>query len=594
MKLIIFDFEVFKYDTLLGCYILENDSITKWQSWDLNEIKKLYQQNLESIWIGWNIEDYDNIILQTVCKTLDQSKIKKINDSIIAGQRHYLNMPLIYYDLICNHHTGLKTIEAFVGKNISESEVDFNLDRPLTEEEKRLTESYNLDDLDQTYDNFVALYPEFSLRLQIIKEFGLSLKALNVTGTQVAEMVLKAEQVPGIENMYIAPKMYDCLKLNNQLVKDFYLNETFRTDEKLKTSICGVNHSLGCGGIHGARKKYHADWAYYFDVSGYYNLIMINFDLLPRTIPDSAKKDYKFMYHEQLRLKKIDPQKRKVYKPILLAVFGAQNNKDCKFYDPYKGKLVTITGQIFLVDLLEKLEGKIELIQSNTDGVIAKPLPNTDEQEILDIIDEWQKRTGFNLKLEKIYNIQQRDVNNYMYVDDKNEVHVLGEAVKHYHGIDSPFKTDGYNSKEALIIAKAIVDYYIYNKLPEQTIEENKNNLRYFQYICKKNSFDWMEYEETNLITKEVTSYKIQNVNRAFALKSDTISGMIYKMKSDGKKAKVSNLPDSIFVYNNDIRKSETIEQLQSKIDYDYYINRSYERILEFSNFKKIKDILYE
>ena len=66
----------------------------------------------------------------------------------------------------------LKTTECVVGKNISETPVDFNLDRPLTEEERLLTESYNRDDLEQTRDNFYAQFDDFALRLDNIKEFN--------------------------------------------------------------------------------------------------------------------------------------------------------------------------------------------------------------------------------------------------------------------------------------------------------------------------------------------------------------------------------------------------------------------------------------
>lgn len=587
MKIIIFDFEVFKYDTLLGCKIISPEEVNIFQTWDLNEIRDFYNENLNSIWIGWNNESYDNLILQAIIKGENEKKVKKISDDMILKKRRgYLNIKLNYYDLMTNHFTGLKSIEAFDGKNISESEVDFNIDRPLTEKEKLLTESYNRDDLEQTYENFINLQNEFQLRLDMINTFNLPLDALHYTGTQVAELVLKAEKIDGIEDMVIKPKMYKELILNNPKLINFYLNEKYRTTEKLKIDVCGLEHKIGMGGIHAAKNNYTTDWAYYFDVSGYYNLIMINYDLLPRTIPEESKKLYTFMYEEQLRLKKIDPGKRKVYKPILLAVFGAEINPHCKFYDPYKGRLVTITGEIFLVDLLEKLEGKVELIQSNTDGIIAKPLPGVKDEELISTINEWQNRTGFVLKLDKIYDIHQRDVNNYMYRDSKGEIHVLGEALKHYKGDKNAFVTDGYNSKEPLIISNCIVEYFMNGKSPEEIIEENKDNLKLFQYICKKLSFDWIEYDKMNLTNEISISEKVQNVNRAFAYNNPNEIGMLYKYKEvDGKlkKTKISNLPKSVFVYNNEILSKEARDKIQPMIDYDYYILRAYERIAEFA-----------
>ena len=46
----------------------------------------------------------------------------------------------------------------------------------LTDEEKKLTESYNLDDLKQTLYNFKMFYNQFKLRIQIIKKFNTTKK----------------------------------------------------------------------------------------------------------------------------------------------------------------------------------------------------------------------------------------------------------------------------------------------------------------------------------------------------------------------------------------------------------------------------------
>lgn len=586
MKLIIFDFEVFKHDTLFGAKILEKNSSRIYQTWNLEDIKDFYEDNRDEIWIGHNNSHYDNYILQGIVMNKKEEDLRKINDDIIERDvKQKLHIPLYYYDLILNHFTGLKTVEAVMGKNISETGVDFNLDRKLTSEEKAKTESYNRDDLDQTYEDFNLLKDEFQLRLEMIREFNLSLDCLKLTGTQIAEKVLHAERIHNIDKQEIKPIIYDNLYLNNQQVLDYYLNEKFKTDEKLEIEICGVKHKLGSGGLHGAREKVICDECLYLDVSGYYNLIMINFDLLPRSIPQEGKKLYEYMYYQQLELKK-HPElklKRGVYKTILLSVFGAMRNKYCNFYDPYKGELVTITGQIFIIDLLEKLEGKIYLFQSNTDGIIVKPSKNSSEEEVLQIVKDWCERTHFVIKPKKIYNIIQRDVNNYLYQDEEGNIEVKGEALKHFACKENPFTTDSFNSKEPLIISKAIVNYLVNGIKPEQTIEKNKENLKLFQFVCKKQSYDWVEYEE--IIDGETKTIKLQNVNRVFAMNDENKQGMIYKLKNrNGKisKSRFSSLPDSVFVYNNEILSDKTKVYLLNKIDYNYYIIRSYERIMEF------------
>lgn len=593
-NIIIFDFEVFKYDTLLGVKILQNDKIETLQTWNLSEMQQFYYDNKESIWIGHNNSGYDNFILQEVVNNKNSLEIKQKSDDIISNNKKtYLNLPLYWYDLISLHMTSLKTVECAVGKNISTSEVDFNLDRPLTEEEKLKSESYNRDDLEQTLDDFYNTLFEFTLRLDEIEQFNLTLDALHLTGTQITELVLHAKKIDGIENHYIAPTIPQQLRMKNKDVLDFYLNEDFRKRKKLTIDIFGTEHSLGVGGIHGAIKNYHDDWAYYFDVSGYYNLLMINYDLLPRSIPQKYKQLYVEMYHDQLKLKKTNPKKRKVYKDVLLSVFGATMNEHCKFYDPNKGTLITILGQMFLVDLLEKFENKVKIIQSNTDGVILKPLNGITENEIHEIIDEWQNRTGFVLKFDKIFDIHQRDVNNYIYRDVDGNIVAKGEVFKHYNAWENVFQKDSYRAKEPIIIEYAVVEYFMNNTLPEQTIEKYKRNLRMFQFICKKNTYDWLDIEKTNLLTNTTEIENLGSLCRAFAYNNNEVKQKIYKHKPNGKvpKSMLQNLPNNVFVYNNEILSDDAIDKLMPKIDYEYYIKRSYERISEFYDIKVVKKL---
>lgn len=563
MKIFIFDFEVFRYDVLLGIYDVNNGKYI--QTWDKEEIKRIYKENLNTVWVGHNNEDYDNLILQTILR--DGNCFDVSNDIVLKRKRHYLNIPLIYYDIISLHITGLKVIEAAMGKNISETQVDFDINRPLTAEEKRLTESYNRDDLDQTFEDLKLTKSEFQLKLDLIKEFKLPWDALHYSQAQIAAKVLKAKRINNISKMPWEPRLYPQLRVTNQTALNYYLNKEWELGKKPVLMLCGVKHQMGIGGMHAARERCFYDWAYYFDVSGYYNLVMINYDLLSRSIPEEGKKLYEYMYHEQLRLKKIDPVKRQVYKTILLAVFGAQKHESSDLYDINKGTLIPVVGQMFLVDLLEKLEGKVELIQSNTDGIIAKPLDNVREEDVVEIINEWQERTGFTLKLDKIYNIVQRDVNNYMYKDDKGNIHVKGEAVKYYNNWKNPLAANCYNSKEPLIIHQCIVEYYMNGKNPGETVKTYENELRLFQYICKVQSYDYLTFEN------EKTVVQLQKVNRCFASKE---AGMIYKNKT-GKHDKYSNLPERVFVHNGEININ-----IKEKIDYNYYVRRAWERIDEF------------
>ena len=48
-NIIIYDFEVFKYNTLLGAIIINDGEINLFQSWDLDEIKNFYKEHVREI-----------------------------------------------------------------------------------------------------------------------------------------------------------------------------------------------------------------------------------------------------------------------------------------------------------------------------------------------------------------------------------------------------------------------------------------------------------------------------------------------------------------------------------------------------------------
>lgn len=594
--IIVFDAEVFEYDCLIGTLVVDGQGhVTVKQMWDPEEIKKFYYLHEDDFWVGHNNKHFDNPVLEAI---LNDKNPKEVARQIIEmGKKVKCHLKFKYYDLMATSYYSLKVTEASAGKNISESQVDFTLKRPLTKEEKELTEKYNRDDLFQTLDNLndPSVSGYLAARLNLVSMFDLNTECLTMTETQVAAKVLKAKQVPGIEHKLLKPTMYDTLQLNNKELLDYYFREGFRTKEKLKFMLCGVEHKCGSGGIHSALVKYHTDKALYFDVSGYYNLVMMNYDLLPRTMGPESKDIYRDLYYKQLEYKKTAPFKRWALKVVLLSVFGSMMNEYTDFYDPQKGLLVTITGQLFIVDLLEKLEHLIKVIQSNTDGIIVEPYNWEDKDKIIQIVEDWEKRTGFVIKKDMIYDVWQRDVNCYFYKDDKGSIHCKGEAVNNYDRWQHLFESGVFNSKEPPIIAQGIVDYYLYDKLPEQVIDEHKHQLRMFQYICKPQSYDYLDYEKSYADGSTSVEH-LQHINRAFALNSDEYVGMVYKKKDEkvGKKAtkaKIANLPDSVFVYNDEILSDEAIEKVQQQINYNYYVERIYERIKEFVAIKELRGI---
>ena len=591
MNIAIFDFEVFRYDTLLGYGFvdLKTGKCAYKQTWDLNEMRELYNTyGADTIWVGWNSNHYDDLIFEAIVKN-QVSPFVKSKELIGQKWKPFCRFPFFGYDLLNGflNPPSLKLTEALEGDSIDTTEVDFDLQRPLTAEERAQTEQYNMSDLKRTYKNFCKFKGKFELRIAMINEFNIPLQqGLRMTGTQIAAAALGAKAVPGIENQKIKPVLYPTLQVKNQQMIDWFLGEKFREKENIRLNICNTTVNFAAGGAHSECNKYHAKKAMYADISGYYNLVMMNFDLLPRTLDEAGKERYKFMYHEQLRLKKIDPGKRKIYKTICLSVFGAMNNEHTDFYDPQKALLVTSSGEMFMLDLLEKLDGLGTAFNVNTDGIMFEPFDWNDEEKIRNIIQEWVERNGFAVKTGIITDYHGRDVNCYVMREPDGELCFKGEAVKNYDISDKAFAEGAFfNCKEPPIIAKGIVAAFMDGILPEQFVEQNKNDMKLYQYTCKKNTFDYMAYKMTTINTGSIAEYQIQSPSRCFAKRDVSSVGTIIKHRTKNGKhtfAKVQNLPDNVFIWNDEILSEDAVNKIAPQIDYKYYVNQIYERINEF------------
>lgn len=600
MNVLIYDMEVFPHGVLLGTILLKDNQKILYQTWDQNEIRKFYEEHKEDIWCGHNNLTYDDNILEAIIKGKDP--YLKSQEIIKSGIRRKTRLYLYSYDImsVSRNPFSLKLTELICGKNIKTTDVDFNLDRELTDEEKRLTEEYNKADLEQTLYNFEKMYNQFKLRVQIINYYGLDLMHnLRVTGTQLAANVLGAHNDPTLKFKPIPPTIYPTLRLKNKRLLDFYLNEEFRQGKSDIINVCGAELTIAAGGIHSAVKKFYAPKVMYSDVGGYYNRCLMYLDLLPRTMPKESKELYEFMFNEQLKLKKFPERadERSMYKTILLSVFGAMNNEYTDFYDPWKALLVTISGQLFLVDLLEKLEGLVTIVQANTDGIMMIPYDWNDEPKVIKIIEEWEARTGFVIKKEHLYNLWQRDVNCYFCEDEDRNVIYKGDAVRNYVVDDIQYASCRlFDCKEPPIIAQGIINYLLYNISPEDTVKDACKNLILFQYACKKNTYDYMTedkillYKNARGTQKEelLESKETKALNRVFAAKTEYVEGLpvitvLTKHKDKNGKhtmSRVANLPDSVFIYNEDIRDAYDI--LKNKINYQYYVDRIYEKVQDF------------
>lgn len=556
---------------------------------DEDELVKFHNRYKECIFVGYNSRNYDQHIFKGLILGMDAGYI---NDKLILeGKKGWeivrggYKVKFNNFDIMPNPPIGLKTLEGFMGSNIMETSVPFDLDRPLTDEEIKETLRYCLHDVRETIKVFEAKREEFDSQLQLIEAFNLEMSQFTKTKAQLSAYILEAEKHPdrGDEFEFIMPKT---LKLDKyQHIKDWYdnpANKRYKNDKgkknQLEVEIAGVPHVLGYGGIHGSRDNYHAEGIILCaDIASMYPALIIEYNLMSRNVESVAK--YRQIRDERLKLKAAKNPKQQPLKIVLNATFGTFKDQFNPLYDKLMSNSICISGQLLLVDLIEKVEPYCELIQSNTDGIFMKVDNYENVAKIKEIAAEWEKRTRLDLEWDEFKKIYQKDVNNYILIPEK----LYDEKGK------PKWKSKGAYCKQLKevdydlpIVNKALVNYFVHGTPMEETIYPC-DELREFQKLVKVGStYLYAAYGEERLKEK---------VLRVFASKDPNAKG-VFKIKlkmKDGVEQevpdKIGNTPDKCFIDNSDI-KGKTVPDY---LDKDYYVDLAKKRLEDYLGITKQK-----
>lgn len=242
------------------------------------------------------------------------------------------------------------------------------------------------------------------------------------------------------------------------------------------------------------------------------------------------------------------------------STYGAMKDKFNPLYDPRSANNVCIFGQLLLTDLIERLEGHCQLIQSNTDGLIVKLHGN--EKEVIAICKEWEERTGMGLGYDRMTKVIQKDVNNYLAVFENGKIEAKGAYVKDLNNLDY----------DLAIVNKAVRNFLLYGASVRRTIYECQD-FRMFQKVVKlSNKYRWVEHERA--------SGNIKYANKAYRVfaSNDNSDGRLLKCDGVRNPAKFGNTPDHCFIYNGDL----TGVSIPRKLDRGYYVALAKKRLEDF------------
>ncbi len=279
-------------------------------------------------------------------------------------------------------------------------------------------------------------------------------------------------------------------------------------------------------------------------------------------------------------------------KLVVNTTYGASLNKYNDLCDPLMGRSVCITGQLFLLELAQHLYkdvANLRIVQLNTDGIMIE-FDDSQYDQVQEILNEWQSRTGFELEEDSIAKIAQKDVNNYVEVQPSGKFKTKGGYL--VRGVLTNAKIDftqmglpawenltggAFNiNNNATIVAKALVEYFVHGTPPEDTINAC-DDIFQFQIIAKAGA----KYREAyHMVDGE--RVQVQKVNRIYAT-TDPRYGKLFKVKAENdSEAKIEMLPEHCII-DNDNHLSIT------DVDKQFYIDMAKKRINDFMGIKPEK-----
>lgn len=580
--MIVFDFECFRYDWLFVALDLETEQYTIIEN-DRQRMIEFYEQHKQDIWIGYNCKNYDKYILQAIIEGINP---KPVNDYIIGGGVGWKlfdkKLDINLYDCMIMGKS-LKQLESYFGVDIRETEIDFNIDRPLTDKERASNIEYCKSDVYNTALVFMHNKQEFEAQLGLIKLSGGSLQDLAKTKAQLSAKILEAKPLP-IE-MLREEWQFEY----NQCVKDYdykhkdvlkffdSLRETKDAKAKYECELYGVPHVFALGGVHAGINNYFYDnkcvskenkRLLHVDVASYYPHIMTEWGFLTRAVPSIQK--FKDIMELRLKYKK---EKNPLQAPLKIAINGSYGQSGAgkqledgsykilsNMFDPRRMREVCINGQLMLLQLIEDVMENVDsavIVNTNTDGIVFE-IDNNDFNKLDGYVKAWEKRTKMTMEYDDTSYLAQKDVNNFITIFTNDEMERKGSYVK------TPKPCD----YDLPILSDCIVEYFVHGITPEEYIN-NINKLAPFMKTYKL-----MGSYVRALHGDEEQQGKVFRVFASCSRKD----GCLYKQKEGKNKEKFAGCPERCKIVNSDIRGLA----VPSWLDKNWYIEQAWKRIKDY------------
>lgn len=605
-------YDIESFPNLFTCSILnsENNKLITYEISegrnDLGKIVMLFQLK-EFYFCGFNNRSYDDVIINYLIIKFDDLRykpifeltwlIKSMSDKIIkepvanwVDYKHaYLfnSFDLMTMSFSAKNRVGLKELEVTMGfPNVMEYEGDFSKNVPKELKDKVI--EYNQNDVLATGELLNLKKNDIELRLKLNEKYKINV--LSKDNVNMGMEILKKEYLEKTNKTWddIKDLKTPCqLVAFKNIIFDFIQYTTpplQKLLEKLKKvtidpnnkdfrevfEIGGVVHNISLGGLHSINNAEiiipdDDELLLDYDVNSYYPSCLIANKLYPNHLKIDFVPIYKGVW--DIRMKAKDDKDLFLADAFKYAINGLSGNLQSQYswtYDPELVVKLRINCQLMILMLIEKFDLLgAKIVQSNTDGILIK-IKKSLLPEIEKAKDEWCKLTKLSMSKEEFERFYQYDVNNYIGVKKGFKETKDPELIK-----KKGFFVDETNLGKGMspkVIAKSLINYFVYNISPEETLKEDKDIRDYLTYQRVSRDF-----------IVEYNGEKALHINRFYM---STNGGILIKYKMEkGGKAQATRIcaTSPVTIYN----KFEDKPFEEYKVNYRYYKNEIYKIINE-------------
>ena len=582
------DVECYHNYFLIMFYSVKHDKYTyievfNGSDYDKAKLKKLLTHHTI---ITFNGNNYDIPLIYMLLDGKTTEQLKKASDDIIHERirsweilKAYKTFDIDHVDII-DILPGHATLKIYGGRIHTKTMQDLPLDPSSIIEESQLPlmRKYCANDTRVTAELYHEVEFQIGLRKQIGDKLGIDLRskgdskiAESIVLDRLAQLgvdVRKKPQTTG-EWYYNAPKhvkfnLPQCRELLNEYQSNvYYLDETGHVKFKFsdgktfrKIKIGDTIYTCALGGIHSTEKAmyYSAGDDHCIedcDVTSYYPSTIINCCCYPEHLGSEFITVYQDIVRERVNAKKSgDKAKAQALKIPINATFGKFSDRYSRFYSPFLSPKITVTGQLSLLMLIEKLEENgIKVISANTDGIVT--YFHKDKSELKKkIVDAWCRVTKYDMEITSYKLIASRSVSDYIAI--KTDDHVKAKGA--YADL-----TDSYNrlrNNPRCPICFTAIREYLANGTPiEQTIKECKDIRQFVTIATANGGCRWGD----QTFGKSIRFY----------YSSQSLDSFYYL---NGKRVPLSD---------ESVPCMELPDELPADIDYDIYIEESYRHLKE-------------